>query len=574
MNQAALFLVVLSISGIYSVRWTVRLAPLASELPLKTAFATALCAGVAALSFTNNDVSPTLLTVALIVGPLYILAPLVLTSLARGRLYNAALTVTDLLYWTEEGRGGVRRLLAQVALQQADADEALRLLPEQGADLLRVQAYALAERWRELLTLKVPEHGDNAALGGAARAQAFLELDNPNAAEAELRTMRQRWEDEGQGPIGYRSVKLTQARLYAYDGNLEGARRELQDPLPGVPPYIILAILADAAERSRNSEAAVRLYSQAYTYAPPGQRERFREKLNAYDQPIPDVPSPTSRLSVATLSLAAALVAAYIVQLWVERTYGAERAERIVAGFFVNSARRFLSPVSDTLWRYLSYAFVHGGIVHIGLNVWVLYDIGRLYETRRHWGSLLAAFVFGTVTGRLFNNRCCSQALVLYLLVGASGGVLGIAGALIADVLRSTDPRDKLLTRSLLQWVVLIVVFSLAIPGVSLWGHIGGLVGGLLWGFARQGLPNTRQLDLIAGGVSVGFDDLRGDGGGLVVGALRIAIVNTELRVIPRSLYQIRSCTCVLPTAEHKPHHPQRRITLFLCPLPIRTEGA
>ena len=499
MNQAALFLVVLSISGIYSVRWTMRLAPLASELPLKTVFATALCAGVAALSFTNNDVSPTLLTVALIVGPLYILAPLVLTSLARGRLYNAALTVTDLLYWTEEGRGGVRRLLAQVALQQADADEALNLLPEQGADLLRIQAYALAGRWRELLTLEVPEHGDNAALGGAARAQAFLELQNPNAAEAELRTMRQRWEDEGQGPIGYRSVKLTQARLYAYDGNLEGARRELQDPLPGVPPYIILAILADAAERSRNSEAAVRLYSQAYTYAPPGQRERFREKLDGYDQPIPDVASPTSRLSAATLSLAATLITAYVVQLWVERTYGVN-APSIVAGFLLNRPQ---VPESTALWRYLSYAFVHGNIVHIGLNVWVLYDIGRLYETRRHWGSLLAAFVFGTVMGAYLT--VVAQGGSSLGLIGASGGVLGVAGALIADVLRSTDPRDKLLTRSLLQWVVLIVVFSLAIPGVSLWGHIGGLVGGLLWGFARQGLPNTRQLDLIAGGVSVGL---------------------------------------------------------------------
>ena len=500
MSQAALFLVVLSITGIYSVRWTMRLAPLTSELPLKTMLATALCALVAALSFTTN-VSSTLLVLALTIGPLFILAPLLLTSLARGRLYDAAKSITNLLYWTDEGRAGVRRLLAQVALQQADADEALNLLPEKGADLLRIQAYALAERWRALLDLDVPEWGDNSALARAGRAQAYLALEQRSAAEAELTRMRQTWEDEGQGPIGYRSVKLTQARLHAYDGNLEAARRELQDPLPGVPPYRILDILADAAERGRNLEAAVRLYAQAYTYAPPSQRERFARKLELYGQPIPDVPSPTSRMNVATLSLAAVIVTAYLVQVWIERTYGVG-VPNAVAGFFVAQPRVSV-PVSDTLWRYLSYAFVHGGIVHIGLNTWVLYDIGRLYESRRHWGSLLAAFVFGTVMGAYLTT--IAQPGLSIPLVGASGGVLGVAGALLADVWRSTSPQDKLLTRSLLQWVVLIIVFSLAIPGVSLWGHIGGLVGGALWGFMRQGLPNTRQLDLIAGGVSVGL---------------------------------------------------------------------
>ena len=499
MSQASLLLVVLGITGIYSVRWTTRLAPLGSELPLKTIFATALCAGVGALSLAAADVSSVLFVAALILGPLYILAPLLLTSLARGRLYQIATSVTDLLYWTAEGRAGVRRLLAQVALQQADADEALRLLPDQGADLLRIQAYALAERWDELLALDTPDKGDNAALARAARAQAYLAQGNPSAAEAELRVMRQRWEEEGQGPIGYRSVKLTQARLYAYGGDLAAARRELQDPLPGVPPYRILAVLADAAERARNPEAAVKLYAQAYTYAPPSQRPKYRERLELYGQSVPEVPSPTSRVNVATLSLAVAIVTAYAAQVWIDRTYGAN-AGSVVAGFLLNRPQ---IPESDALWRYLSYAFVHGGIVHIGLNTWVLYDIGRLYETRRHPGSLLAAFVFGTVMGAYLS--LVAEGSAPLGLVGASGGVLGIAGALLADVWRSTDPRDKFLTRSLLQWVVLIVIFSLAIPGVSLWGHIGGLVGGALWGFIRQGLPNTRQLDLIAGGVSVGL---------------------------------------------------------------------
>ena len=79
---------------------------------------------------------------------------------------------------------------------------------------------------------------------------------------------------------------------------------------------------------------------------------------------------------------------------------------------------------------------------------------------------------------------------------------MGVAGALLADTLRSPNAQDKLLTRALLQWIVLIALFSL-LPGVSLWGHAGGLVGGLLWGFVRQGLPVSRRIDWVVGVTSV-----------------------------------------------------------------------
>ena len=71
--------------------------------------------------------------------------------------------------------------------------------------------------------------------------------------------------------------------------------------------------------------------------------------------------------------------------------------------------------------------------------------------------------------------------------------------------LRGRGAQDRALTRSLLQWIAFIVLFSVAIPNVSLWGHVGGLLGGLLWGFVRQGLPQTRGLDRAAGVLSVGL---------------------------------------------------------------------
>lgn len=496
MSQETLLFAVLVVLGLYGVRWTQRLAPLRSELPLKTLLATLLCAFVVGLALTGTPVTPPLRVLTLIIAPLYILAPFVLTALARGRFYRPAARLADLLYWSPEGRGGIKRLIAQVALQQDDPEMALELLPEGAGDTLRLQVYALQERWLELLALSVPERGDNAFLGLAARLQAHLALNNETAAEDELNRMTARWEAQGQGPLGYRSITLSKARLAAYRGDFAGAQRELQTPLPGVPPYRVLEILASAAERAHNDGAAGKLYAQAHTYAPPRRKAQLEDTLRRYGQEVPE--TPRQGFSVATFSLAGFLLALYALQLWVDGRYGV-RSWALTAGFLTIPDAAV--PGADAPWRYLSYAYVHGGLLHIALNTWVLIDIGRLYESRRPWGSLLTAFVFGSVMGAYLTF--VSQGGAPPGVVGASGGVLGVAGALLADTWRGRGARDRLLTRSLLQWVGLIVIFSLVIPNVSLWGHIGGLVGGLLWGFARQGLPKLPRLDLWAGLISL-----------------------------------------------------------------------
>ena len=160
-------------------------------------------------------------------------------------------------------------------------------------------------------------------------------------------------------------------------------------------------------------------------------------------------------------------------------------------------------PENTARWRYLSYAFVHGGIAHIAFNAWALFDLGKLYESRRNWANLLAAFVLGTVMGAYFTLMVQGQQQII--LVGASGGICGIAGALLADSLRGRSIQDRQLTRSLMQWIVFISLFGLIVPNVSFWGHTGGIIGGLLWGFIRQGLPKDKRIDWFVGGLSIGL---------------------------------------------------------------------
>lgn len=504
MTESTLFLLLVAIAGVYAARWAARLAHLWSEFPAKTLIATALAGLVAVAGFTNLSVSTPLRLVALVVGPVYVFGPLLLVALARNRRYRAAGVLADALYWTHEGRGAVRRLLAQAALQQGDAAAALRLAPHHDT-LLLLQAYVLQQDWDAILRLEeLPREGDNAFLASSARIQALLALGHADHARSETEALRRRWEAGPRGPIGFRSVVVSEARCDAEDGAFEKVREDLQQPLVGVHPSTLFAILARAAERGLKRDAAVTLYTHAYEAAPPGLSERYAEKLRS----LGVEPTPLARragVPVATLSLAGALVLAYIAQNVVDRLIGAVRVgsqtlhlSSFTAAFMLNIPG---VPGEHAWWRLLTYAFLHANLVHIGFNVWVLVDLGRIYELRRGWGNLLAAFVMGTAAGAYLTSL--AQAHQPLLLIGASGGILGIAGALLADVLRSPAPSDRMLLRGLIQWMVLIALFSVAVPNVSLWGHAGGVVGGLLWGFLRQGLPPDRRIGRAAGALGV-----------------------------------------------------------------------
>jgi rhomboid protease GluP len=500
MTQDVLLLVYfLVIVGLFSSRLTLKLAPALTELPLKTILATLLALLLALAGSGFVALPPELILPLLVAATVYVAVPLALPALARAGSYALALGLANALYWSEEGRRAVRRLLAQVALQKAEAEVALKLAAEDD-ELLRIQAYALQERWHEVLNLRAPDAGDNAFLAHGARIWALSELGELERAEEELAEMRENWQSQGQGPIGYRSLSLAEARMEAARGNFEGARQLLERPLPGVPPYLILMILARAAERA-HAPQAVAIYEQAYSLAPQAQRPRIAERLASYGRAEPEVGEAPSRVSIATVGLALFLLVAYGFQLWLDAQY--PQLYRLSGSFAASAFLLNLPfvPEAEAGWRALAYAFVHGGLIHIGFNTWVLYDIGRLYEARRSAGNLLASFMVGTLAGAYLTSIV--QAGDQLVLVGASGGVLGVAGALLADTFNSRHPGDRMLTRSLFQWIVLIMLLSFFIPQVSLWGHAGGILGGLFWGFLRQALGSTPGVDRIAGALSL-----------------------------------------------------------------------
>ncbi|SRR5713101_6781310 len=129
-------------------------------------------------------------------------------------------------------------------------------------------------------------------------------------------------------------------------------------------------------------------------------------------------------------------------------------------------------------WRLITHAFLHFGIFHLAANMVCLWWIGRLAE-RIFGGFVLTGIYLLTAIGAGLLSLAWAPLLTS---AGASGAILGIAGALIAVVLYGKlklPPREFFYRRI----IVFVCYFLLPTPGTDNMAHLGGFATGLLLGF-------------------------------------------------------------------------------------------
>jgi membrane associated rhomboid family serine protease len=133
-------------------------------------------------------------------------------------------------------------------------------------------------------------------------------------------------------------------------------------------------------------------------------------------------------------------------------------------------------------WRMIASAFVHIGPIHILMNMWVLYDIGKF--TERLFGHL--GFTVMYMLAALGSSLCSLYWHPQIVSAGASGAIFGLYGGLLAFLLlqRHTIPAETLksLTNSTGTFVVYNVIFGYVSQGTDVAAHAGGLLTGFFVG--------------------------------------------------------------------------------------------
>ena len=142
---------------------------------------------------------------------------------------------------------------------------------------------------------------------------------------------------------------------------------------------------------------------------------------------------------------------------------------------------------SGQVYRLITYAFLHGGLVHLITNMYSLYIIGSQIEN--NYGKLKFIFIYlvsaltGGLLSALFNNN---------ISIGASGAIFGLLGALVYFGFHFRLYLSDALKTRIVPVILINLLIGFMVTDIDNACHIGGLIGGYLAAMA-VGIPEVEN---------------------------------------------------------------------------------
>lgn len=154
-------------------------------------------------------------------------------------------------------------------------------------------------------------------------------------------------------------------------------------------------------------------------------------------------------------------------------------------------------------WRLVTSAFLHSGLTHLAMNMISLYFLGSFAEASFGRGRFFALYFISGIAGGL---------AYLYFgtfnvpAVGASGAIFGLLGGVFGFTIRrgTFSTRNPVISQ-LLFLTAINLFLGFTIPGVSNTAHIGGLLGGLVFGYLMAPTVFSRKRLVAASPVALAF---------------------------------------------------------------------
>lgn len=166
--------------------------------------------------------------------------------------------------------------------------------------------------------------------------------------------------------------------------------------------------------------------------------------------------------------------------------------EAITAGFTVNIPSRTLfdmgamyapaiQSVADA-WRFITPMFLHVDLMHLLFNMAALYSVGVMLEDLLgRWNYLLLYFIAG-ITGNVVSFVVDATLGAHTVSAGASTSIFGLFVATALLGLLSRENRYYLMqySKGMLGVIGVNIFYTLLVPSISVSGHLGGAIGGLI----------------------------------------------------------------------------------------------
>lgn len=136
-------------------------------------------------------------------------------------------------------------------------------------------------------------------------------------------------------------------------------------------------------------------------------------------------------------------------------------------------------------WSLLSAGWLHGSLLHIGLNLYWVFQIAPLAAEMYGAGRTVIIYTVASVVGffasSVFGYLLPGVPLIggAHLTIGASAALFGLLGALVYTGRRGGS---SMMSRQIQSLAIVFFIFGFLVPGVDNWAHAGGFLGGYLTG--------------------------------------------------------------------------------------------
>ncbi|MGA8221461.1 MAG: rhomboid family intramembrane serine protease [Candidatus Acidiferrales bacterium] len=123
-------------------------------------------------------------------------------------------------------------------------------------------------------------------------------------------------------------------------------------------------------------------------------------------------------------------------------------------------------------WRFVMAVFLHGSLMHIIFNMWVLMDIGPQIEELYGSARFLFIYVLTGIGGYVLSS------LRGHFSVGGSGALLGLIGVMLAITSGRRSASMQMMRSQIIRWLIYIAVWGFLFPGIDNFAHFGGFIAG------------------------------------------------------------------------------------------------
>lgn len=129
-------------------------------------------------------------------------------------------------------------------------------------------------------------------------------------------------------------------------------------------------------------------------------------------------------------------------------------------------------------FRLITCMFLHGGIVHLVVNMYSLYAIGPMVE--RVYGRIkyIAIYFISGICSSIFSYMFSTS-----VSIGASGAIFGLLGAVLVYAIKAKGKTGNAFIKNILSVIFVNIFIGMTLPNIDNFGHIGGLIGGIIIAF-------------------------------------------------------------------------------------------